>query len=266
MSRSPETGRKRAGAGPPVPSPDRDADLGELAEQGTAGGCLLAGRCDVALAQKLARVDDVWSGHRDVPFESAVEGSLERSRDGRVLVRQTRRRRSQRPRYTTIRDTTLAAALDSRLGVLRPQTQAALRRPETMQHQHVAERSVGPRAAFSRDSLGPPAPRPNKPCPDKDLRMADCWNAGPSGPPGAVTPPPTPQHEPTARPTAGHHPAFSSAAKRPHTVRPDDHRTSCRPRDLRHPQLHPVMLDNGYACRPPGSAGLVRRRRRDRCR
>src|SRR5579859_2551774 len=51
-----------------------------------------------------------------IPFESAVEGSLERSRDGRVLVRQTRRRRSRQPRYTTIRDATLSLGLDRLAG------------------------------------------------------------------------------------------------------------------------------------------------------
>jgi hypothetical protein len=43
------------------------------------------------LAQHSSRVDHVWCGHRDIPFESAVRGSLERSRDDRVPAPQTRR-------------------------------------------------------------------------------------------------------------------------------------------------------------------------------
>jgi len=39
-------------------------------------------------------------------LEDSVEGWLEGSRGGRVLVRRTRRWRSRRPRYTTIGDST----------------------------------------------------------------------------------------------------------------------------------------------------------------
>jgi hypothetical protein len=44
------------------------------------------------------------------PFGRAVRGSLEGSRGGRVLAQRTRRRRTQRPRYTTIRDSTESAS------------------------------------------------------------------------------------------------------------------------------------------------------------
>ena len=43
-----------------------------------------------------------------IPFESAVRRSLERSRGGRVLVSATHRGRPHGPRYTTMRDSTLA--------------------------------------------------------------------------------------------------------------------------------------------------------------
>ena len=48
-------------------------------------------RVGQSLAQHSSRVDHVWCGHRHVPFESAVRGSLERSRDDRVLTPQTHR-------------------------------------------------------------------------------------------------------------------------------------------------------------------------------
>ncbi|WP_237566079.1 hypothetical protein, partial [Ornithinimicrobium cerasi] len=58
------------------------------------------------LVQEDLRVDTGRSGHRDAPFESAVEGSLEGSRGDRAYISRTRS--PPWSSYTTLMDSTFS--------------------------------------------------------------------------------------------------------------------------------------------------------------